>query len=92
MNDLSPNAIKVMKHNVKFNGLENQIVIENLDANYLLYKSRYEEKQFLCVDLDPYGSAGIFLDALVQGALNGGLLMVRVFCLFVFSVIQFTLD
>lgn len=76
MNDLSSNAIKVMRHNVQCNKLEERIQIENYDANFLMYKSRYEGTPFLAIDLDPYGCAGNFLDAAVQSVLDGGLLMV----------------
>lgn len=84
MNDLSLNAIKVMKHNVKKNGFEDRIEIENYDANYLMYKSKYEDKQFLCIDLDPYGCAGNFLDAIVQSVLDGGLIMVKLTLSFIY--------
>lgn len=79
MNDLSLNAVKVMHHNVKSNGLEERIQIENYDANFLMYKAKYETTPFLAIDLDPYGCAGPFLDAAVQGVLDGGLLMVITF-------------
>lgn len=78
MNDISANAIKVMNYNVKSNGLEESIQIDNYDANFLMYKSKYETKPFLVIDLDPYGCAGNFLDAAVQSVLDGGLLMVTI--------------
>lgn len=80
MNDISLNAIKVMSHNVKSNSLEERVQIENYDANFLLYKAKYESTPFLAIDLDPYGCAGNFLDAAVQGVLDGGLLMVTTDC------------
>ena len=78
MNDFNLDAIKVMKFNVKLNSLEDKCKIENLDANYLMYKAKFEDKQFLCMDLDPYGCASVFLDSAVQGTLDGGLMMVMI--------------
>lgn len=94
MNDLSENAIKVMKYNVKLNNLEDKCIIENLDAKYLMYKYKYENKPFICVDLDPYGCAGDFLDALVQSTYDGGLLMVNnfFFKLFYYFLFMFSLQ
>lgn len=40
------------------------------------YKHRKEKDQFDVIDLDPYGSASIFLDGAVQSVANGGLLCV----------------
>lgn len=82
MNDISSSAIKVMNHNVKFNKLEDKCLIENLDANYLMYKCKYEERPFIAVDLDPFGCAAGFLDSLVQTTYDGGLLMVCVWSFF----------
>lgn len=40
------------------------------------YMHRKEKDQFDVIDLDPYGSASIFLDGAVQSVANGGLLCV----------------
>lgn len=41
-----------------------------------MYQNRAYENRFICIDVDPYGCAGPFLDAAVQSILDGGLLMV----------------
>lgn len=42
-----------------------------------MYSRAFEDgKRFDVIDLDPYGSASIFLDAAIQAVDNGGLLCV----------------
>lgn len=41
-----------------------------------MYNHREFNKRFICIDVDPYGCAGPFLDGAVQAILDGGLLMV----------------
>ena len=41
-----------------------------------MYQHREPNKQFNVIDLDPYGSPHIFLDAAVQSISDGGLLLV----------------
>lgn len=38
-----------------------------------MYQHRDLEKQFDIIDIDPYGSAAIFLDSAVQSVKEGGL-------------------
>lgn len=40
------------------------------------YNHRKDKDHFDVIDLDPYGSASIFLDGAVQSVVNGGLLCV----------------
>lgn len=46
------------------------------DAITLMYTHREERKRFDVIDLDPYGSATMFLDGAVQSVADGGLLCV----------------
>lgn len=38
----------------------------------LMMEHRKFEKRFHAIDLDPYGSASIFLDSAVQAVMDGG--------------------
>merc|ERR1712209_336292 len=42
----------------------------------LMYLHRDKDKRFDVIDLDPYGSASIFLDSAVQSVSEGGLLCI----------------
>ena len=47
-----------------------------LDACTVMYSHRAPDDRFDIVDLDPYGSPHLFLDAAVQSVKDGGLLLV----------------
>jgi tRNA (guanine26-N2/guanine27-N2)-dimethyltransferase len=53
-----------------------KVRINEGDAMSLMYSHRDEKKRFDVIDLDPYGSAAIFLDGAVQAVNDGGLLCV----------------
>ena len=53
-----------------------KVKINEGDAMSLMYSHREERKRFDVIDLDPYGSAAIFLDGAVQSVADGGLLCV----------------
>jgi len=53
-----------------------KVRINEGDAMTLMYSHRDEKKRFDVIDLDPYGSAAIFLDGAVQSVNDGGLLCV----------------
>jgi tRNA (guanine26-N2/guanine27-N2)-dimethyltransferase len=80
-NDLSPLAVEAVKVNIKYNNVE-EIVQPNVgDARVYMYGIQAEKKghilgKFDVIDLDPYGTAGPFLDAAVQAVNDGGLLCV----------------
>lgn len=82
-NDLSPTAVEAIKLNIKYNEVEN-IVRPNVgDARAYMYSLQGENhtndgigKKFNVIDLDPYGTAGMFLDAAVQAVNDGGMLCV----------------
>ena len=72
-NDLSASATKAIRLNVQHNKQEAKISLNTGDAIDFMHKSR---GKFEVVDLDPYGTAGPFLDAALQSVVNGGLLCV----------------
>ncbi|KAL8718846.1 MAG: hypothetical protein Q9225_004072 [Loekoesia sp. 1 TL-2023] len=87
-NDLSPSATASIKLNVEYNGLAEKVFPTTGDANAIMYQAAHHAKAkyvkdsfhvkepFHVVDLDPYGTAALFLDAAVQAVAEGGLLCV----------------
>ncbi|XP_011295322.2 tRNA (guanine(26)-N(2))-dimethyltransferase [Musca domestica] len=75
-NDLSRQAVEAIRENVKHNRVEHLIEPSHADAMTLMYLSTAKEKQFDCVDLDPYGCPNRFLDGAIQSIVDGGLLLV----------------
>lgn len=53
-----------------------KVRINEADAITLMYAHRDDKRKFDVVDLDPYGSASIFLDGAVQCVADGGMLCV----------------
>ncbi|RHY33853.1 hypothetical protein DYB32_001366 [Aphanomyces invadans] len=77
VNDLEPAAVISIKRNIEYNHLSTDKLIPNEDdATAVMYSHRKEADNFDVIDLDPYGSASIFLDGAVQAIANGGLLCV----------------
>lgn len=75
-NDFSENAVNVMKRNIVINGLQ-EIVKPNFgDAVEVMMSHRALDKRFHAIDLDPYGSASVFLDSAVQAVADQGILMI----------------
>lgn len=74
-NDLSASAIKSMKTNIEYNGLQDRIQPNLGDARTYMYGLGALQK-FDVIDLDPYGTASPFIDAAIQGVRDGGLLCV----------------
>ncbi|KAE9413858.1 hypothetical protein Angca_010106, partial [Angiostrongylus cantonensis] len=75
-NDFSENAVQIIKDHVVLNGLENKVIANFGDATETMMNHRSINKRFHAVDLDPYGSATIFLDSAVQCVAENGILMV----------------
>ena len=75
-NDLDSTAVEYIKRNIAHNKLEGLITPSLADATMLMYQHRAPDKQFDVIDLDPYGSASIFLDSTVQSVRDGGLLCI----------------
>ncbi|XP_053573806.1 tRNA (guanine(26)-N(2))-dimethyltransferase isoform X2 [Bombina bombina] len=75
-NDFSASAVELIKRNIQFNGVENLVTASYSDARMLMYSRRETRERFDVIDLDPYGSPSMFLDAAVQSVSEGGLLCV----------------
>jgi tRNA (guanine26-N2/guanine27-N2)-dimethyltransferase len=77
VNDMDAAAVESIQRNVEFNELPlDRVIPRKSDAMDAMYNSRKDKDQFDVIDLDPYGSASIFLDGAVQSVTNGGLLCV----------------
>jgi len=89
-NDLDTSAVYSIKLNVRHNKLEDKIEVNHGDAIVHMYtkiaahqtltekeKAKGKYEKYDVVDLDPYGTAAMFLDAAVQAVRDdGGLLCV----------------
>ncbi|KAM4676225.1 tRNA (guanine(26)-N(2))-dimethyltransferase isoform 2-T2 [Discoglossus pictus] len=75
-NDFSASAVELIKRNIEFNGVGNLVTASYSDARMLMYGRRDTRDRFDVIDLDPYGSPSMFLDAAVQSVSEGGLLCV----------------
>uniref|UniRef100_A0A0N5ATX4 tRNA (guanine(26)-N(2))-dimethyltransferase n=1 Tax=Syphacia muris TaxID=451379 RepID=A0A0N5ATX4_9BILA len=75
-NDFSMNAVEAIKRNIVLNGVENIVKPSFGDAVEVMMKHRSVDKRFHAIDLDPYGSASVFLDSVVQAVVDNGILMI----------------
>ncbi|MBS3107961.1 hypothetical protein J4468_03520 [Candidatus Woesearchaeota archaeon] len=71
MNDISKEAYKLMKANLKLNKIKD-VKVFNKDANILLRES----EGFDYIDIDPFGNPSKFLDAAMQSLARKGILAV----------------
>ncbi len=74
VNDYSEDAIKNINKNLRLNNIKknNKIKISNEDANLFLLNS----KGFDYIDIDPFGSPNLFLDAAVKRISRNGIIAV----------------
>ena len=70
INDCSEKAVKLIKANLKLNKVKAKVF--NKDANLFMYES----KGFDYIDIDPFGSPNIFLDASIKRLGREGILAV----------------
>ncbi|KAG8167145.1 hypothetical protein KVR01_002834 [Diaporthe batatas] len=89
-NDLDASAVESIRLNVRHNKLQDKIQVNHGDAIVHMYtkiaahqtltdkdKAKGKHEKYDVVDLDPYGTAAVFLDAAVQAVRDdGGLLCV----------------
>ncbi|KAJ7316215.1 hypothetical protein JRQ81_002377 [Phrynocephalus forsythii] len=75
-NDFSPRAVEFMNRNIQLNDVGHLVTTSLSDARMLMYKKKAAKEFFDIIDLDPYGSPSMFLDAAVQAVGEGGLLCV----------------
>lgn len=74
LNDISSEAVKLARFNVKQNRLTKKVTVKNMDANLLLAQHGAPHKRFDFIDLDPFGSPVPYLDSAVRALCDGGLL------------------
>jgi tRNA (guanine26-N2/guanine27-N2)-dimethyltransferase len=70
-NDLNPEAVRLVKKNLKLNGLN--AIVHNKEANHLLYELG---EYFDFIDLDPFGSPNPYLDSCIKFTARHGVLAV----------------
>ncbi|CAO1340809.1 unnamed protein product [Diamesa tonsa] len=75
-NDLSKEAVEMIRRNVKNNNVEDIVIPNFADAMTLMYTSTKPDKRFTAIDLDPYGCPNRFLDGALQSVQDGGLLLI----------------
>jgi tRNA (guanine26-N2/guanine27-N2)-dimethyltransferase len=76
VNDISARAVKLARHNVELNSLNDRVEVENKDANCLLSCHGAPKKRFDVIDLDPFGSPVPYVDSAIRALRNDGLLAV----------------
>ncbi|XP_044514381.1 tRNA (guanine(26)-N(2))-dimethyltransferase isoform X2 [Gracilinanus agilis] len=75
-NDASARAVDLIRCNVQLNNVSHLVQPNLADARLLMYEHQRGSRRFDVIDLDPYGSPAVFLDAAVQAVSEGGLLCV----------------
>ncbi|XP_074059636.1 tRNA (guanine(26)-N(2))-dimethyltransferase [Macrotis lagotis] len=75
-NDASARAVDLIRCNIQLNNVSHLVQPNLADARQLMYEHQRGSQRFDVIDLDPYGSPAIFLDAAVQAVSEGGLLCV----------------
>ncbi|KAJ6668032.1 hypothetical protein lerEdw1_016353 [Lerista edwardsae] len=75
-NDFSSKAVELITQNIRLNDIGHLVTPSLSDARMLMYQHKAAKEQFDVIDLDPYGSPSVFLDAAVQAVSEGGLLCV----------------
>jgi len=76
ISDINERSVKLAKHNVRLNGLEERVTVQRKDANCLLSCHGAPRRRFDVVDIDPFGSPVPYLDSAVRALRNKGLLAV----------------
>ncbi|KAF1744086.1 hypothetical protein MXB_4625, partial [Myxobolus squamalis] len=76
-NDMQPHAVKTIVLNAIKNGVYDKIVPTKMEATNLLNLIRHPiNYRPDVIDIDPYGTAAIFIDSAVQSISEGGLLCI----------------
>ncbi|MCP9260829.1 tRNA (Guanine(26)-N(2))-dimethyltransferase [Dirofilaria immitis] len=75
-NDFSEQAVGSMNKNIEMNGVQNLVESRCGDAIDTMISHRSFDKRFHAIDIDPYGSASVFLSSAVQAVTDEGILMV----------------
>jgi tRNA (guanine26-N2/guanine27-N2)-dimethyltransferase len=75
INDINMRAVKIAKHNVQLNNLEDRVSVKHKDANCILSCHGAPRKRFDVVDIDPFGTPVPYLDSALRALRNNGLLV-----------------
>ncbi|XP_005098109.1 tRNA (guanine(26)-N(2))-dimethyltransferase [Aplysia californica] len=75
-NDFDKTAVEFIERNISQNDLGHIMKSRHGDAAMGMYERKSVEERFDVIDLDPYGSPHLFLDAAVQAVKDGGLLCI----------------
>lgn len=75
INDINKRSFQLASYNVHMNGLSENVLVKNEDANFLLGTYGAPRKRFDAIDIDPFGSPMLYLDSAIRALRNGGLLM-----------------
>lgn len=74
LNDINPEAVKLIKENVLLNNLGDRAGIYGEDANALLYKLKASGVRLDFIDIDPYGTPTPFIRSALWSVRRGGFL------------------
>ena len=74
LNDMNTRAVKMAKHNVQLNKLDDRVSVKHKDANCLLSCHGALRKRFDVIDVDPFGTPVPYLDSALRALRNDGLL------------------
>ncbi|MBS7615053.1 tRNA (guanine(10)-N(2))-dimethyltransferase [Candidatus Bathyarchaeota archaeon] len=74
LNDINPEAFKLIKRNIEINGVEDTVFLTNKDANLFLSQHDAPHKRFDYIDIDPFGTPVHFLDSAIRALKNKGVL------------------
>jgi tRNA (guanine26-N2/guanine27-N2)-dimethyltransferase len=74
LNDLSSEAARLARFNVRRNELAKLVSVANEDANLLLSRYAAPRKRFNFIDIDPFGAPVRYLDSAIRALRDGGLL------------------
>jgi tRNA (guanine26-N2/guanine27-N2)-dimethyltransferase len=72
VNDISEEAFKLAKANVKMNKLSRRVSVKNEDANRFLSHYGAPRKRFDAIDIDPFGSPVPYFDSAIRALRDGG--------------------
>ena len=74
LNDINPEAVKMMQCNVQLNTFAERISITSEDANLFLSRHAAPYRRFDYIDVDPFGAPVPYLDSAIRALRDGGLL------------------
>ncbi len=74
LNDINPEAFKLIKHNIEVNDVDDAVFLTNEDANLFLSQHDAPHKRFDYIDIDPFGTPVHFLDSAIRALKNKGVL------------------